>query len=117
MYISESIAATAATPRNVTVNDIKPTSVRVSWQAAEGADQYSVTLTKIQGKGRCPSDSHIVSVVTYSIIIVAVQPDMLIPYTAYTITIRAENDTLGTSEPSDPVVFTTKQTSKLNILS
>ena len=45
------------------MSDVEPTSVRVSWQAAENADRYNVTLSKIVGQGLCLSDSHTVSVV------------------------------------------------------
>ena len=48
-------------PRDIAVSDVEPTSVRVSWQPAENAERYNVTLSKIQGQGRCPSDSHTVS--------------------------------------------------------
>ena len=99
------------------MSDVEPTSVRVSWQAAENADRYNVTLSKIQGQGRCPSDSHTVSVVTSDLSVVVGQTakDMLRPLTTYSITVGAENETLGSAQYSFPVSFTTSQTSEFDI--
>ena len=100
------------------MSDMEPTSVRVSWQTAENADRYNVTLSKIQGQGQCPSDSHTVSVVTFDLSVVVGQTaeDTLRPYTTYSITVRSINNTLGSSQPGHPVTFTTNQTSKFDIL-
>ena len=101
------------------MSDVEPTSVRVSWQAAENADRYNVTLSKIQGQGRCPSDSHTVSdsVVTSDLSVVVGQTakDMLRPFTTYSITVGAENETLGSAQYGFPVNFTTSQTSEFDI--
>ena len=101
------------------MSDVEPTSVRVSWQAAESADRYNVTLSKIQGQGRCPSDSHTVSVVTShsSVVVGQTVEDMLRPHTTYSITVRSNNNILGSSQPSHPVTFSTSQTSEFDILS
>ena len=95
------------------MSDVEPTSVRVSWQAAENAERYNVTLEKIQGQGRCPSDSHTVSVVTSNLSIVVGQTaeDMLRPQTQYSITVGAVSDTLGITQYGFPITFTTNQTS------
>ena len=37
-------------PRDIVASDVESTSVRVSWQAAENADRYNVTLSKIVGQ-------------------------------------------------------------------
>ena len=93
------------------MSDVKPTSVRVSWQAAENADRYNVTLSKIQGQGRCPSDSHTVSVITSDLSVVVGQTaeDTLRPNTPYSITVRSMNNTLGSSQPSHPITFATSE--------
>ena len=99
------------------MSDVEPTSVRVSWQAAENADRYNVTLSKIQGQGRCPSDSHTVSVITshLSVVVGQTAKDMLRPFTTYSITVGAENDTLGSAQYGFRVSFTTSQTSEFDI--
>ena len=100
------------------MSDVEPTSVRVSWQAAENADRYNVTLSKIQGQGRCPSDSHTVSVVTSDLSVVVGQTaeDILRPSTTYSITVGAVNDTLGSAQYGFRVNFTTSQTSEFDNL-
>ena len=100
------------------MSGVEPTSVRVSWQAAEYADRYNVTLSKIQGQGRCPSDSHTVSVVTLHLSVVVGQTaeDILRPSTTYSITVGAGNDTLGRAQYGFPVNFTTSQTSEFDNL-
>ena len=101
------------------MSDVEPTSVRVSWQAAENADRYNVTLSKIQGQGQCPSDSHTVSVVTshLSVVVGQTAEDMLRPFTRYSITVRAENETLNITEYGFSISFNTSQTSEFDILS
>ena len=104
-------------PRDIVVSDVEPTSVRVSWQAVINAERYNITLSKIQGQGRCPSDSHTVSVVTLHLSAVVGQTieDMLRPSTIYSIIVRSVNNTLGSSQPSHPVTFTTNQTSEFDM--
>ena len=101
------------------MSGVEPTSVNVSWQAAENADRYNVTLSKIQGQGQCPSDSHTVSVVTSDLSVVVGQTaeDMLRPQTKYNITVGAENDTLGSTKYGVPITVITKQTSEIEFLS
>ena len=101
-------------PRDIVASDVEPTSVRVSWQAAENADRYNVTLSIMQGKGICHQTSHTVSVVTsdLSVVIGQTAEDMLRPYTTYSVTVGAENDTLENTEYGFPVSFTTKQSSE-----
>ena len=90
----------------------------MSWQGVEDADRYTVTLSKTlfhpYQRGVCQSGSHIVSVVTSELSVVVGQTakDMLRPFTTYSITVVAENNTSGSSEPSDPVTFTTLRTSE-----
>ena len=106
-----------AVPEGVIVSDVKPTSVRVSWQVVDDADRYTVTLTQTMGDdqlGLCPEASHTVSINTSSLNVVVGQTDddMLRAYTLYSITLVAESDVWGSSQHSDPVTFTTKQSSK-----
>ena len=112
---------TRSAPSGVGVSMKRVTSVRVSWQAVEDADRYSVTLSKTIGRdeqrGPCYSDSHTVSVVTsgLSVIVGQTAEDMLRPFTTYSVTVVAENNVSGSSEPSEPVRFTTMRTSKFDI--
>ena len=62
------------------MNEIKPTSVQLSWQAVEDANRYHVTLTQTVEDNLC-SDSHTVSVNTSSQSVVVEQTDMLRAYT------------------------------------
>ena len=79
------------------MSDVESTSVRVSWQAVENADRYTVTLSQTMGDdqlGLCREDSHTVSVDTSSLSVVVGQTDddMLRAYTTYSITVVAESD-------------------------
>ena len=104
----------AGAPRDIVVSDVEPTSVRVSWHAAENADRYNVTLSKIVGQGLCPSDSHTVSVVTsdVSALVGHTPEDMLRPHTKYSITVGAMDDAIESTQYGIPVTFITKQTSE-----
>ena len=101
-------------PRDIVVSDVQPTSVRVSWQVAENADRYNVTVSKIVGQGLCHSDSHTVSVVTsdVSALVGHTPEDMLRPHTKYSITVGAMNDAIESTQYGIPVTFITKQTSE-----
>ena len=102
---------------------LKPPSVRVSWQGVEDADIYNITFTKVKGnnqRGLCKRASHTVtlSVNTTNTSIVARtevgtdgESKMLRAYTTYTITVEAESDVFNINYSSDPVTFTTPQTS------
>ena len=111
-------------PANVIVESVlKPLSVRVSWQAVEDADRYTVTFRKETDryqKGYCKYEFHtaIVSVdATNASVAVGRkvkrhETTMLRAYTTYAITVVAENNQTGTSNSSYPISFTTPQTSK-----
>ena len=101
------------------MSDVKSTSVRVSWKVSLYADRYNVTLSIAQGdyqQGLACQTSHIISVVTYdlSVDIGQTAEDKLRPYTTYTVTVGAENETLGDTEYGFPVRFTANQTSELD---
>ena len=105
----------------------EPLTVEVSWDTVDGADRYSVVFTIVKGDGQeglCSMSTHMASVtvnaisregrVTASIPVGAnVNPsvtNMLRAYSTYTVVVVAESDTLGVSNPSTTVVYTTQQT-------
>ena len=94
------------------MSDVESTSVRVSWQAVEEADRYTVTLSQTMGDdqlGLCREDSHTVPVDTFnlSVIVGQTDDDMLKAYTTYSITVVAESDTFCTKSG---IMVTTNQT-------
>ena len=98
------------------MSEVQPHSVRVSWQAVEGADTYTVTFTQTMGEqqlGLC-SDSHSVSVSTESpsLSVVVGEGDMLRAFTTYSITVAAVLSDVCSSQDSQPVTVTTTQTSR-----
>ena len=100
-------------PEGVSVSEVQPHSVRVSWQAVEGADTYTVTFTQTMGDqqlGLC-SDSHSVSVSTEgpSLSVVVGEDDMLRAFTTYSITVVAVSGVSSSSEDSQPMTITTAQ--------
>ena len=110
-----------AAPEEVSVSEVQPHSVRVSWQAVEGADTYTVTFTQTMGDqqlGLC-SDSHSVSVSTEGpslSVVVGESDEILRAFTTYSITVTAVCAVLGSSEDSQPVTVTTVQTSRRSII-
>ena len=109
-------------PEGVSVTEVQPHSVRVSWQAVQGADTYTVRLTETMGEqqlGLCSSASHSVSVSTegFSLsVVVEKGDDMLRAFTTYSITVVTVNAVLGSSEGSQPVTVTTAQTGMRSII-
>ena len=117
MYTADPLPA----PHELSVSDVKSTSVRVSWQAVENADRYTVTLSQTMGDnelGLCPEASHIVSINTsnLSAVVGRTDSDMLRAYTTYSITVVAESDVMGRSQHSDPVAIATEQTSNASLI-
>ena len=115
MYILTHTVPPLAAPEGVSVSEVQPHSVRVSWQAVEGADTYTVTFTQTMGDqqlGLC-SDSHSGSVSTESpsLSVLVGENDMLRAFTTYSITVTAVSAVLGSSQDSQPVTVTTAQTS------
>ena len=101
-------------PEGVSVSEVQPHSVRVSWQAVEGADTYTITFTQTMGDqqlGLCSSASHSVSVSTEgpSLSVVVGENDMLRAFTTYSITVVATSDVQGSSGDSQPMTVTTAQ--------
>ena len=108
-------------PEGVNVSDVQPHSVRVSWQAVEGADTYTVTFIQTMGdeqQGLCTA-SHsgsVETVIGLTVVIMGEGDDMLRAFTTYSITVAAVSDVLGSSVDSGPVTVTTAQTSMRSIL-
>ena len=107
------------------VDGVDDTSVRVSWGTVDDADRYTVTFTTTTGnrqQGLCITAGHVVSVsvdapstsasVSVGQMLATDDTTMLRAYTTYSITVVAESDVKGTSEDSEPVIFTTAQKSK-----
>ena len=105
-------------PEGVSVSEFQPHSVRVSWQAVEGADTYTVTFTQTMGDqqlGLC-SASHSGSLTTSNLNteIGREGDDILQAFTTYSITVTAVSDVSGNSMDSQPTTVTTTQTSRRN---
>ena len=86
---------TVLPPEGVSVSEVQPHSVRVSWQAVEGADTYTVTFTQTMGneqQGLC-TDSHSVSTEDPSLSVVVGEDEMLRAFTTYSITQSSECST------------------------
>ena len=84
------------------MSEVEPHSVRVSWQAVEGADMYTITFTQTMGtelQGLC-SAAHSGSVSTEgsSLSVVVGEDEMLRAFTTYSITVTAVSAVLGSSE-------------------
>ena len=102
-------------PDGVSVSEVQPHSVRVSWQTVEGADTYTVTFTQTMSDEqlRLCSASHSVSVSTEGSslsVVVGEGDDMLRAFTTYSITVTAVSVS-GNSMDSQPMTVTTEQTS------
>ena len=108
-------------PDGVSVSEVQPHSVRVSWQAVEEADTYTVNFTQTMGteqQGLCTTASHSGSVSTEgsSLSVVVGEADILRAFTTYSITVAAVSAVLGSSQDSQPVTVTTAQTSMRSII-
>ena len=103
------------------MSEVQPHSVRVSWQAVEGADMYTVTFTQTMGNeqlGLC-TNSHSGSVEAVNgltVVIIGEGNEMLRAFTTYSITVAAVSAVLGSSGDSQPVTVTTAQTSMRSII-
>ena len=103
------------------MSEVQPHSVRVSWQAVEGADTYTVRFSQTTGEqqqGLC-SSSHSGSVEIVNgltVVIMGEGDDMLRAFTTYSITVAVVSAVLGSSGDSQPVTVTTAQTSMRSII-
>ena len=114
VYLTSSPTQPVLPPEGVSVSEVQPHSVRVSWQAVEGADTYTVTFTQTMGDqqlGLCIRSFHSVSVSTEgpSLSVVVGEDDMLRAFTTYSITVVAVSGVSGSSEDSQPMTVTTAQ--------
>ena len=114
-----------AAPSGVMVNGVDDTSVRVSWQAVDDADRYTVTFSKTTGNSQqelCVFDNHRATVsinvpstsarIGVGQMLAEDDTTMLRAYTTYRITVVAESDVMGSSEDSESIIVTTAQISK-----
>ena len=102
------------------------TSVRVSWEAVEGADNYTVLFSAAVGdeqEGLCRNESHSASVTVNGSttdllnVSIAVEEDVgsnetssVRIYTTYSVTVVAFSDVWrGRTVGSEPITFTTPQ--------
>ena len=116
---THTVIPSSAVPEGVSVSDVQPHSVRVSWQAVEGAGTYTVTFTQTMGdeqQGLC-TDSHSVSVSTEgsSLSVVVGEDDVLRAFTTYSITVVALSDVCSSND-SQPVTVSTAQTGMRSII-
>ena len=103
------------------VDVVDDTSVRVSWQAVEDADRYSVTFSTSEGddqQGLCKhfdrvsvDTSNTSTSIGVGHMLELLDISMLRAYTTYSITVEAKNDEAGSSNDSEPIMVTTAQTS------
>ena len=104
------------------VDGPETTSVRVSWEAVEGADYYTVLFSAAVGddqEGLCRDEPHSASVtVNGSTTSIAVEEDVgsnetsyLRAYTTYSVTVVAFSDVWGRTVGSESIAFTTPQRS------
>ena len=110
------------------VDGSETTSVRVSWEAVEGTDYYTVLFSAVLGddqEGLCRNKSHSASVTVYGStndllnVSIAVEEDVgsnvtsyLRAYTTYSVTVVAFSDVWGRTVGSEPITFTTAQRGK-----
>ena len=107
------------------VDGSETTSVRVSWEALEGADNYTVLFSAAVGdeqEGLCRNESHSASVMVNGSITdllnvsIAVEEDVgsnetssVRIYTTYSVAVIAFSDVWGRTAGSEPITFTTPQ--------
>ena len=101
------------------MSEIQHHSARVSWQAVEGADTYTVIFSQTMGnqqQGLC-STTHSVAVYTEdsSLSVVIGEDHMMRAFTTYSITVVALSGVCS-SEDSQPVTVATAQTSMRSII-
>ena len=105
----------------MTVVDVEPVSVRVSWRAVDDADKYIVTFSQARDddqQGLC-STSHTPSVtattspasIDVGQTVDSTTENVLKAYTTYFITVASVSEVSGRGEDSEPSQHTTIQTS------
>ncbi|CAI8013922.1 Tenascin-R [Geodia barretti] len=123
--VAEEIITLAPDAPERVVVTAESASVRVSWDAVEDADRYTVTFSLVRGyyqQGLCnPTNSHTATLTvsapstTVSIAVGgdvgSTVTDMLRAYTTYEVTVNAVSDVRGTSRPRETRRVLTPQTS------
>ena len=106
------------------VDGSETTSVRVSWEAVEGADYYTVLFSAAVGddqEGLCRDEPHSASDTVNDLlnVSIAVEEDVgsnetssVRAYTTYSVTVVAFSDVWGRTVGSEPITFTTPQRGK-----
>ena len=110
--------APPSAPTGVSVSDVQPHSVRVSWSAQSNVDKYTVKYVLQQGaaqRGVCLWGVHSGSAESTATGVTVEGTDSdgeyrLRAFATYSVTVRAVSDRRGNSVLSDPVLFTTAQT-------
>ena len=104
------------------------TSVRVSWEAVEGADYYTVLFSAVVGddqEGLCRDEPHSASDTVNDLVNVSIdvkedvgsnETSYLRAYTTYSVTVVAFSDVWGRTVGSEPITFTTAQRGKRPVL-
>ena len=105
-------------------------TVRVSWQAVENADRYTVNFNQVMGDGQmgnCLMSIHLATQTVNAISgrgervsasipigtnVNSATNDMLRAFTTYTVVVVAQSDTLGSSISSQSIFYTTQQIGK-----
>ena len=115
--------STPGSPEGVLVGVSETGSVRVSWEAVENADYYTVSFSQAVGddqEGLCRDDSHSAHVTVHDpTASIAVRDDVgsdethiiLRAYTTYSVSVVAFSDVWGRTVGSEAVNVTTPQKS------
>ena len=122
MYRITTLIHSPGSPEGVLVGVSETGSVRVSWEAVENADYYTVSFSQAVGddqEGLCRDDSHSASVTVHDpTASIAVREDvgsdethMLRAYTTYSVSVVAFSDVWGKTVGSEAVNATTPQRS------
>ena len=107
-------------PEGVVVGVSETGSVRVSWQAVEDADYYTVSFSQAVGDGQeglCRDDSHSANVTVYGQTATLTVGEnvglhdisLLRAYTTYSVIVVAFSDVWGRTIGSEAVTVTTTQ--------
>jgi len=105
-------------PTGVSVSDVQPHSVRVSWNAQSNVDRYTVNYELQQGAaqlGLCHRSIHSGSAESTATNVTVEGTDgdgafRLRAFATYSVTVTVVSEIRGSSVPSDSVLFTTAQT-------
>ena len=122
MYRITTLIHSPGSPEGVLLRESETGSVRVSWEAVENADYYTVSFSQAVGddqEGLCRDDSHSASLnvtdnASFTVVGDNVGSDethILIAYTTYSVSVVAFSDVWGRTVGSEAVGVTTPQRS------